>query len=66
MDSDNLLDRWVILLQTQKEAKWGFSSQTHLLQFLLFMETCKGETTDFGSRFHVCIKSYSMTYFLDA
>lgn len=34
------------------------SSQMQLLQILWFMETCKEETTDFGSRFNVCVKSY--------
>lgn len=48
MDSDNLLDRWVILLHTQREAKWGFSSQTRSLQFLLFIGACKKRNNKFS------------------
>lgn len=47
MDSDNLSDRWVILLHTQREAKRGFSSQTRSLQFLLFMGACKKTNNKF-------------------
>lgn len=62
MDPDNLLDRQVILLQTG-QAGIQFSDT---LVAVCLMVTCKGETTDFSSRFNVCVKSLGMIYFLDA
>ena len=50
VDSDDILDKWVILVQAEKEAEWRFSPQTHLSHFLLFMETCKGGTADFWAQ----------------
>lgn len=48
---------------THREAKWGFSSQSRSLQFLLFMGACKKRNNKFlGSRFNVCVESYSMSY----
>lgn len=60
MDSDNIFGQ--VFLQEQKEAKWIFSFQTHLLQFLLFMDTCKREATDIWSRFNVCVKYYNAIF----